>query len=91
MIRNLPPELSSEKVLRLILVRHGETDYNVEKRHQGWLPSRLTANGRSQAFSVGLVLRDEAVDQIYCSDLVRTKETVEEIIKIINAPVKYVE
>jgi broad specificity phosphatase PhoE len=67
--------------MRLILVRHGETESNVAKRIQGQLPGKLTMNGEEQAEKVGLRLKDEKIDFVYVSDLKRTKDTAERILK----------
>ncbi|HLC84335.1 MAG TPA: histidine phosphatase family protein [Candidatus Nanoarchaeia archaeon] len=72
--------------MRLILVRHGETDYNVQKLNQGWADSKLTEKGIEQARAVGQRLKDEKVDVAYFSDLLRTRESAEEILKIIKLP-----
>ena len=38
---------------RFIVVRHGETQWNVERRVQGWGDSELTEKGREQADAIG--------------------------------------
>jgi broad specificity phosphatase PhoE len=50
--------VSSEKEVNLYYVRHGETQFNVEKRLQGICESPLTDNGIEQAKSVGIGLSD---------------------------------
>jgi len=77
--------------MRIILVRHGETDYNAARICQGWLPSRLSDLGREQARKTGQSLSSENVEVVYCSDLVRTKETLHEIQLFISCPVVYME
>ena len=64
---------------RFIVVRHGETEWNVEARVQGQLDSRLTANGRAQALAIGKRLADEPFDLIVSSDLGRAMDTAEQI------------
>ena len=44
---------------RFIVVRHGETQWNVERRVQGWGDSALTANGIAQAEAIGKRLARE--------------------------------
>ena len=61
---------------RLIVVRHGETEWNREGRIQGYYAdSPLTGHGRAQAEAVAVRLAREGIDRIYCSDLGRTCET----------------
>lgn len=61
----------------LYLLRHGETDWNRERRAQGQQESRLTEQGRQQAHELGLRLADQHLDHIYCSSSLRTRETAE--------------
>ena len=58
------------------LVRHGETEWNVEARMQGHLDSRLTARGRAQAVRTGEVLARLGVDHIFAPPLGRVRETL---------------
>ena len=58
------------------LVRHGETEWNVEARMQGRLDSRLTARGREQAVRTGEVLARLGVDHVFASPLGRVRETL---------------
>lgn len=60
----------------VLLVRHGETMWNRERRVQGWAPSALTERGEEQARAAGRAIDDEyTVDRIVASDLRRTAET----------------
>jgi probable phosphoglycerate mutase len=60
----------------VVLVRHGETDWNREGRIQGWAPSQLTDRGHQQARALGGHLADAYdVDRLVASDLRRTRET----------------
>jgi probable phosphoglycerate mutase len=62
----------------LLLVRHGETDWNAEGRLQGHTDQPLNEYGRAQARELAEQLAaDEPVDAIYASDLSRAKETAE--------------
>ncbi|TET39500.1 MAG: histidine phosphatase family protein [Dehalococcoidia bacterium] len=65
--------------MRLILVRHGETQWNRENRVLGHTEIKLNEEGRKQVESVALALREEKVAAIYCSPLKRTRETAEAI------------
>jgi broad specificity phosphatase PhoE len=62
-------------VTTLLLVRHGETDWNRDGRWQGHSDTPLNAAGREQARRVAAELRD--VDAVYSSDLARARETAE--------------
>lgn len=61
----------------LILIRHGETDWNRELRFQGQVDVPLNAVGHEQARRLGARLVGEAVDHLYCSDLLRTQQTAQ--------------
>jgi broad specificity phosphatase PhoE len=67
--------------MRLILVRHGETEENVAKINQGHMPGKLTKQGIEQAKKLALRLKDEKIDKIFVSDLKRCVDTAAEIIK----------
>ncbi len=61
----------------LILIRHGETDWNRELRFQGQVDVPLNATGHEQARRLARRLTEEAVaaDHLVSSDLVRTRQT----------------
>lgn len=65
----------------LILIRHGETDWNRDRRIQGSTDIPLNDNGRAQARATAAVLRERlpGADQptIVSSDLARARETAE--------------
>lgn len=58
-----------------LIIRHGETDWNVAGRLQGWRDSPLTAAGRAQAAAVASRLAGETLDALVASDLGRTRAT----------------
>jgi probable phosphoglycerate mutase len=60
---------------RLIVVRHGQTEWNAAGRIQGHLNSRLDEDGRAQAEALAARLVGEPLAAIYTSDLGRTLET----------------
>lgn len=62
---------------RLLLVRHGESEWNAIGRWQGWADPPLTELGRRQAFVAARAVG--AVDAIVSSDLARARETAEVI------------
>ena len=59
----------------LILIRHGETDWNRELRFQGQVDVPLNEAGRLQAHRVADRLGAEPIDHLYSSDLLRTRQT----------------
>lgn len=59
------------------IVRHGETDWNVEKRMQGHSDRLLTLLGKQQAKELSEKLKDVKFDEVFSSDLLRAKETAE--------------
>lgn len=59
----------------LLLIRHGETDFNRQYRFQGHIDVPLNATGQAQALRLAERLHDEPLDAVVCSDLVRTRET----------------
>ncbi len=66
----------------LILIRHGETEWNIQGRWQGFDNSPLTDNGRKQAGIIAESLRNEPFDTLYSSDLGRAMETAGYISKV---------
>jgi broad specificity phosphatase PhoE len=66
-------------VTEILLIRHGETEWNAEQRVQGHTNSALTDLGRRQAEAVARRLRDARIDALYASDLGRARETAEAI------------
>ncbi len=64
---------------RLILVRHGETEWNKSFRYQGHSDIHLNDNGIEQAARVRDRLAGERIDVIYSSDLSRACETARSI------------
>ena len=65
--------------MRLTLVRHGKTDWNETGRCQGISDVPLNSSGIEQAEKLAFSLRDERIDHIYSSNLVRAKVTAEKI------------
>jgi glucosyl-3-phosphoglycerate phosphatase len=74
---------------RVILLRHGQTDYNVDGRMQGHLDSHLTPTGHEQAAVAAPVLAELAPDRLISSDLRRAVDTAELVGAACGLPVKY--
>lgn len=60
---------------RLILLRHGQTEYNATRRMQGQLDTDLSDTGRAQAHQAAEHLRAEGISRIISSDLARAFDT----------------
>lgn len=60
---------------RVLLIRHGETDWNVERRWQGQASVPLNTTGKAQALALADYLRGRDVDEIHSSDLSRAWDT----------------
>lgn len=71
----------------ILIIRHGQTAWNTQKRLQGHSDIPLNENGRLQAVTLAEILRDEPLDAIFSSDLQRAYQTAYEIAKIHNLPV----
>lgn len=67
--------------MRLILVRHGETVWNRERRLQGHQDSPLTEEGKKQLAFLAEALKDEKIDAAYCSDLGRAIDSAKAILQ----------
>ncbi|HXJ80981.1 MAG TPA: histidine phosphatase family protein [Candidatus Methylomirabilis sp.] len=61
--------------LRLVLVRHGETDWNRERRYQGQRDTPLSETGRAQAEAAGRLLAREQFQAVWSSPLRRARDT----------------
>ncbi|HEY9747400.1 MAG TPA: histidine phosphatase family protein [Allocoleopsis sp.] len=77
----LPKRRSGQKGPRLLLVRHGETEWNRQKRFQGQIDVPLNDNGREQARQAAEFLRDISIDAAVSSSMQRPKETAEIILQ----------
>jgi 2,3-bisphosphoglycerate-dependent phosphoglycerate mutase len=75
-------------VTTLLLVRHGETDWNADGRLQGHTDRPLSDYGRRQAAQLADALAGEELDAIYASDLARARETAEIVGERLHLPVE---
>ncbi len=73
---------------QLCLVRHGQTNWNLEGRYQGQSDTPLNDHGRAQAKALAEQLKRFAFAAIYSSDLARARQTAEIIAGEISLPVK---
>jgi alpha-ribazole phosphatase len=72
---------------RLCLVRHGQTDWNLEGRYQGQSDVPLNETGRNQARALAQKLKGYPFAAIYTSDLERSKETAKFLAETLHLPV----
>ena len=73
---------------RLWMVRHGETDWNLEGRFQGQADPALNTNGLTQARELAGVLGDAGIQAIYSSDLTRALETARPLAESLGLPIR---
>ena len=66
---------------KLILIRHGQSVWNAENRFTGWTDVDLSDKGVKEAEEAGNELRNQVIDIIHTSDLIRAKRTAEIVIR----------
>jgi probable phosphoglycerate mutase len=67
------------KETEIILIRHGETEWNSQQRMQGHSNSDLSSVGQAQIQALGEWMKNVPFDHIYSSDSLRAKQTAEAI------------
>ena len=67
------------KKTEIILIRHGETEWNSQQRMQGHSNSDLSSVGQAQIQALGQWMKNVPFDHIYSSDSLRAKQTAEAI------------
>jgi len=72
---------------RVVLIRHGQTEWNKSGRYQGQSNVPLSERGKLQAKILAERFPLPSVDVIYTSDLCRARETAEEVGRHFNVPV----
>ena len=77
----LPSVRPNHRGLGLLLVRHGETDWNRQTRFQGKIDVPLNDNGREQARKAAEFLKNVPLDFAFSSPMQRPKETAEIILQ----------
>lgn len=69
---------------KLVLVRHGQSQWNLENRFTGWVDVDITAQGEEEARKAGAKLKGIKFDQAFTSDLKRAQHTLSLILKEIE-------
>ena len=71
--------------MKLILLRHGESQWNLENRFTGWKDVELTKNGTEEAkFAAQQLVSENLIIDIHTSILKRAVQTTEIVSSIIN-------
>ncbi|NLV20386.1 MAG: alpha-ribazole phosphatase [Syntrophomonadaceae bacterium] len=75
--------------MKVLLLRHGQTEWNALQKYQGHIDIALNDMGRAQAEKIaGYLQANENIEAIYCSDLSRSRETAEIIARRLQLPVQ---
>lgn len=69
---------------KLVLVRHGQSQWNLENRFTGWVDSPLTELGREEARKAGERLKGIRFDKCYTSVLSRAQETLTIMLEVLG-------
>ena len=69
----------------LVLIRHGQSQWNLENRFTGWVDVPLTERGREEARRGAEVIRDLTFDRAFTSSLRRAHETLDIVLDVIGA------
>ncbi len=75
-------------MITLLLIRHGETDANVERRYIGHTDAPLNANGHRQAKELKAALAEHAICAIYHSPFQRTRDTAAQLGAVLQADLR---
>ncbi len=62
---------------KLILLRHGESQWNLENRFTGWVDVPLSPKGEEEAFKAGELIKEFPIDKVYTSVLQRAIKTAD--------------
>jgi len=79
------------KTTRILLVRHGQSQGNAERRFGGHSATPLSERGRAEAEATARALSTEGVTAIYSSDLLRATQTAEPLARLTGLEVKTTE
>lgn len=82
----MPDTPDKQFTVTLWLVRHGQTDWNLEGRYQGQTDLPLNATGLAEAERAAALLAGQPIDAIYTSDLRRAEQTAAAIARACGIP-----
>ena len=77
--------------MELHLIRHGQTNWNEERRAQGQSDSKLTKIGKEQAIALGKKIKQIKFDKIFCSSSLRTRQTAELVFPKTELNIEYLD
>lgn len=72
--------------MKLFLVRHGQSQYNLENRFTGLANPDLTPKGIAEAHETGNFLKHKKIDKAFVSELIRAQRTLDIILEEIGNP-----
>ena len=75
-------------VREVLFIRHGQTDFNIERRLQGAMPVPLNDCGISQSYALAEYMQTISIDAIFTSPRSRAKETAQIIGDILHQSVQ---
>jgi 2,3-bisphosphoglycerate-dependent phosphoglycerate mutase len=67
-------------VAQLVMVRHGQSQWNLENRFTGWVDVPLSTNGINEAINAGQKLKNYHFDAIFVSHMLRAVQTLHYIL-----------
>src|SRR6476660_888131 len=81
------PRLKTDSATQVLLIRHGQSEGNAERRFGGHTATPLSPRGLRQAQATARTLAAEAITAIYSSDLLRAIQTAEPLAQLTGLPV----
>lgn len=82
----MPPSVTN--ATNVLLIRHGQSQGNAERRFGGHTATPLSARGRNQAEATARVLQSESLTAIYSSDLTRAMDTAKPLANMTGLPIQ---
>lgn len=76
--------------MKIVLVRHGETEGNAKGLYEGKKEVSINENGRNQSKKLGNLLKDYKFFKVYCSPQKRCKETLNIIMETLDCKPEFI-